>query len=493
MDLSNLNIDKGKHRKTPSVDLGTMVYGKVPPQARELEAAVLGAIMLEKEAMDKAAELLEPECFYTEANQRIFRAMVRLSSANEPIDILTVVEELRGSNDLETIGGPLEIMKLTNAVVTGAHISSHAKIIYERWVKREAIRIGGELVGMGYDDEVDAFDLIEQMEQQISQLAIRQAGRKFQTLGEVAKEAAERVFHAKESGDELTGIPTGLPILDGITQGWQRTNFIILAARPGIGKSAVAGNLAIAAAEHREKPAPVGIFSLEMSSSQWAFRMLSAATMIPLSNLKRGRIDDREMAKVQQKAMIDFAKTPIYFDDTPSLSIYQLKRKARMLVLKHGVGFILVDYLQLLDGSRQRGESREQEVSRISRELKQLAKELNIPIIALSQLNRQGDKEEPRLSHLRESGAIEQDADDIFFLYPVPEEEQAADLSLKDSLLLIIAKHRNGMLDKIPLKFVKNIQKLMTEQEYERYITGRAPLPASPAPRLPYADEDKPF
>jgi len=164
-----------------------------------------------------------------------------------------------------------------------------------------------------------------------------------------------------------------------------------------------------------------------------------------------------------------------------------------MLVLKHGVGFILVDYLQLLDGSRQRGESREQEVSRISRELKQLAKELNIPIIALSQLNRQGDKEEPRLSHLRESGAIEQDADDIFFLYPVPEEEQAADLSLKDSLLLIIAKHRNGMLDKIPLKFVKNIQKLMTEQEYERYITGRAPLPASPAPRLPYADEDKPF
>jgi replicative DNA helicase len=494
MDLSNLNKDREKFKRKPTADLSTMVYGKVPPQAKELEEVILGAIMLEKEALDKVSEFLHPECFYMEAHQRIYKAMVGLSSANEPIDLMTVVAALKSAEDLEAVGGPYYIATLTNSVVSAANIVSHAKIVYQLWIKREVIRINGEMIAIAYEDSSDAFELIESMEQQVSQLAIQQTGRRFQTLGEVAKESAERIYQAKQSGDELTGVPSGIASVDALTQGWQRTNFIILAARPGVGKSAVAGNLARNAAEHPDKPTAVAIFSLEMSSGQWADRMLSASTMIPLSNMKRGRVDDQEMAKIQKTAMIDFAKTPIYFDDSPNLSIFQLKRKARILVLKHKVGLILLDYLQLMGGNRKPGENREQEVAGISRELKQLAKELNVPVIALSQLSRQGDNAEPRLSHLRESGAIEQDADDVFFLYPVPEEDQQADMSLKDSLLLIIAKHRNGMLDKLPLKFVKNIQRLMTEQEYERYMTGRnMPGPAGSS-RLPYPDEkDLPF
>lgn len=470
-----------------------MVYGKIPPQAKELEVVVLGAIMLEREAMDAVSEFLQPECFYLDIHQRIYRAMMALSAANEPIDILTAVQALRRAGDLEMVGGPLYVTSLTNSVVSAANIVSHAKIIYQMWIKREVIRISGDMIGQAYSEESDAFDLIETMEQQISQLAIQQAGKKFRTLAEVARESVDRIYLAKESGDELTGVPSGLPAVDALTQGWQRTNFIILAARPGVGKSAVAGNLAKNAAEHPDKPTPVAVFSLEMSAGQWADRMLSASTLIPLSNLKRGRVNDQEMAKLQNAAMVDFAKTPIYFDDSPNLGIYAMKRKARILVLKHRVGLILLDYLQLMEGSRRPGENREQEVARISRELKQLAKELNVPIIALSQLSRQGDSGEPRLSHLRESGAIEQDADDVFFLYPVDDDAVAADASLKDSILLIIAKHRNGMLDKLPLKFVKNIQKLMTEQEYERYMTGRLPFKDVSAGRLPYADRDEPF
>lgn len=491
MDHKNLNKDKGKFQRKPAVDLNTMVYGKLPPQAKELEVVVLGAIMLQRDAMDQISEFLHPECFYLEAHQRIFRAMVTLSTANQPIDILTVVEALKAAGDLDNAGGAYEVTKLTNDVVSAANIASHAKIIYEKYVKREVIRISGEMIAMGYDDTTDAFDLIESLEQQVSQLAIQQAGRKFQTLAEVAKESSDRIFKAQQSGDELTGIPSGIASVDALTQGWQRTNFIILAARPGVGKSAVAGNLARNAAEHPDKPTPVVIFSLEMSSGQWADRLLSAATLIPLSSLKRGRVDDREMQKIQLTALVDFAKTPIYFDDSPNMGIYQLKRKARVMVLKHGVGLILLDYLQLMEGGRKPGENREQEVARISRELKQLAKELNVPIIALSQLSRQGDVGEPRLSHLRESGAIEQDADDVIFLYPVPEEEQQADLSLKDSILMIIAKHRNGMLDKLPLKFVKNVQKIMTEQEYERYITGRQLPSGGSMGRLPYSEKDE--
>lgn len=494
MNLTNLNSNKDRDgiKRKPPVDLSTMVYGKVPPQAKDLEEIVLGAIMLEKDAFEKTTEFLRPECFYLDNHQRVYRAMHSLAARNQPIDIFTVVDALKTTQELETVGGAYYVNKLTNAVVSAANIASHCRIIFQKFVSREIIRISGEAIGEAYDDG-DAFEMLENLEQQISQLALQQSGKKFQTLGEVAKESVDRIHAAKESGNEMTGVSSGLPELDGITQGWQRTNFIILAARPGVGKSAVAGNLAMNAATHPDKRTPVGIFSLEMSAGQWGDRLLSGATRIPLHNLKRGRVDDNEMKRLQQAALVDFPTMPIYFDDSPNMSIYQLKRKLRVLVLRFNVGLAIVDYLQLMSGDRKKGENREQEVSRISRELKQLAKELNIPIIALSQLSRAGDSGEPQLSHLRESGAIEQDADDVFFLYPVDEYEQAADASLKDSILLIIAKHRNGILGKIPIKFVKSIQKLMDEREYNRYMTGMLPLKDVTSGRLPYADKDTPF
>jgi len=472
MNLSELNKDKKNSRK-PAVDLNTMVYGKLPPQARELEEAVLGAIMLEKGAYEKASEVLHPECFYLEGHQRIYRAMQTLAAANQPIDILTVTDRLMTGKELEIVGGAFYVTKLTNNVVSAANLSAHARIIFRKYLGRELIRISGEVIGDAYEEDTDPFELLETLERNISELAVKQTGNKFRTLHEVAKESVDRIYQAKMSGNELTGVPSGLPQIDNLTQGFQRTNFIIIAARPGVGKSAVAGNLAINAATHPAAPTGVAIFSLEMSAGQWADRILSASTRITLHNLKRGRVDDEEMKRLQNAALVDYPKIPIFIDDSPNLTLSQFKRKCRTLVLQHGVGFILYDYLQLTDGSRQRGESREQEVARCSREMKQLAKELNVQIIALSQLSRAGDTEEPRLSHLRESGAIEQDADDVIFLVPVSDEEAAADASLKDSILWVFAKHRNGMLERVPLKFVKSIQKLMTENEYEKYMTGR--------------------
>lgn len=489
MNLENLNK---KNSRKPTVDMSTMVYGKVPPQSVETEKAILGAITLELNAFDMAAEILQPECFYLDAHQRIYRAMVTLNQKRKPIDLLTLTAELLACGDLETIGGAYELTKLQDGVVSSANTATHCRIVYEMFVKRELIRIGGEMVGAGYADETDAFDALEESERKLSLLAVAHTNKPFETLGEVAARAVDEIYAAQQSKEEITGVPSGLPVLDAITQGWQPTNLIIIAARPGVGKSALAGNLAINAATNPEKKIPVGLFSLEMSSIQWVFRMLSGSTHVPMYDMKRGRIDDVQMKKLQQAAMIDYPNIPVYFDDTPGLDIHTFKRKSRVLVSRYKVGFIIADYLQLMSGKRLPGENREQEIARISRELKQLAKELNIPIIALAQLSRQGEVGEPKLGHLRESGAIEQDADDVIFLSPVEEDAVAQDASLKDSLLLIIAKHRNGTLEKLPVKFVKSIQKLMTEDAYERFMTGRLPATGAWRPvnenKLPYKD-----
>lgn len=489
MDLNNLNLNK-KSRKKPPVDLSTMVYGKVPPQARELEAVILGAIMLEKGAYDKAAEVLRPECFYLEAHQRIFKAMTRLHDRSDPIDILTVVEELKTSEDLDIAGGVYGITKLENGVVSSANLPTHARIVYQKYVAREVIRICGEAIGAAYEDSTDPFDLLNEVEGNLSSLAISRTITPYTPLGEVAKEAAQVIYEAKQSGAEVTGVPSGIRSLDLVTMGWQAPNLIILAARPGIGKSALAGNFAFNAAT-AVKPVPVGVFSLEMKKAQWVTRLLSASTRIPMYDLKRGNISDDQMKQVHEHALLHYPQIPIYFDDTSSLDIYELKSKARMMVLKEKVGLIILDYLQLMSGKKIAGENREQEVSRISRELKHLAMELNIPIIALAQFNREADKGDPRLSHLRESGAIEQDADDVFFLTPAEDAAIQQDASLKDSILVHIAKHRNGTLENIPIKFVKGIQKIMSEQEYDAYVSGRIPLGANWKSVGPAADPNK--
>ncbi|HMI62671.1 MAG TPA: replicative DNA helicase [Puia sp.] len=466
--------EKRTGRAKPALE--TMVYGKIPPQAKELEQVILGAITLEKHAFDAAAEILQPEHFYLDVHQRVYRAMQQLIRKSLPIDLLTLAEELKVSGDLEQIGGYQTLTKLQDKVVSSANIASHCKIVYQKYVSREIIRISGEAIAEAYDDETDPFDQLETVEQRFSGLSLSKTGKQFETLAGAAVKAVEQIYKAQQSGDELTGVPSGLPVLDTVTQGWQPTNLIIIAARPGVGKSALAGNLAMNAAAHPVKPVPTGVFSLEMATIQWVTRLLSGSTHVPMYDMKRGRIDDAQMKKLQTAAMIDYPEIPVYFDDTAGLDIYQLKSKARIMVLRYKVGLLIVDYLQLMGGKKLPGESREQEVARISKELKQLAKELNIPIIALAQLSRQGDTGEPRLGHLRESGAIEQDADDVLFLTAPEQNEIDADASLKDSILVHIAKHRNGTLEKIPIKFVRAIQKLMTENEYERYMTGRFPV-----------------
>lgn len=473
MDNQRPSDQKGKQRGRKGAAVPSeMIYGKVPPQAKDLECAVLGAIMIEKNAFDRAMEVLQPECFYLDGHQRIYRAFQNLYRRNQPIDILTTVEELKTTGDLDTVGGPYYVTKLTNDVTSSANLPTHARIIYQKYVRREMIRIGSEMVADGFRDDLDVFDTMDMAERKISSLAIAGTIKAYQSLKDVAAQAIKDIYQAQQTKAEITGVPSGIRKLDLLTQGWQPTNLIVLAARPGIGKSALAGNLAYNAATHPEKPTGAGIFSLEMGATQWVIRMLSAATQIPMYDLKRGYITDEQMAMVNNAGMIKFPDINIFFDDTPALDIYQLKSKARMMVLKEKVGLIIVDYLQLMSGNRSGGETREQEVSRISRELKQLAKELQVPVIALSQLSRAGDTNEPQLRNLRESGAIEQDADDVLFLTEPDESEINEDATLRESLLIKIAKHRNGTLDRIAVKFVKGIQKIMSEGEYERYKSG---------------------
>jgi replicative DNA helicase len=468
MDLTNLNKDK-RNRRKPSIDVSTLVYGKVPPQAKELEEVVLGAVMIERAAFDLVVDILQPECFYVDSHQRIFKTFISLALKNTPIDILTTVEELKAKEELDIVGGPYAITKLTNMVVSTANIEAHARIVFQKFLQRELIRIGGEMVNDGYEDSTDVFDLMDIAEGKISSLAVRKSTKPYCSIKDVLPKALITINESKDNPEKLTGVPSGIRRLDLITRGWQPGNLIIIAARPAVGKSAVAANFAMNAALDKEKPTGVGVFTLEMSMIQWALRMISATAMVDRWGIKRGNITPDEMVRIEQSIYVTLYEAPIFFDDTASLDIFQMKSKARRMVLKDGVGLIIIDYLQLMNGLRSHGENREQEVAKVSRELKQLAKELHVPIIALSQFSRKGEGADPKLSDIRESGAIEQDADDILFLIEPTADEVTKNPELIESILVKIAKHRDGSLDKIPIKFVKEIQKIMNPGEYEAY------------------------
>lgn len=488
MDLTNLNKEK-RNRRKPSIDLSTMVYGKVPPQAKELEEAVLGACMLEgnNRALNQIADILQPECFYVDAHQRVFKVLLFLAQKGETPDILTVVEELKRREELDMVGGPHGITVLTNKVVSTANIEVHARIIFQKFLSREIIRIGGEMIGDAYEDSTDVFDLLDQTESKISTLTINRINKVYKSISDLVTGAVDLIITRKESKQELTGVPTGIRTLDLVTQGWQPTNFIVIAARPAIGKSAVAGNLAVGAASNNQKPTPVAIFSLEMGAIQWVLRMLSAESEINFSDMLRGRVTDQDLQRIYAKGVTKLHDLPIFFDDSANLNLQQFKSKARTLVMNEKVGLIILDYLQLMSGNRQSNENREQEIARISRECKQLAKELNIPIIALSQVGRQGENGDLKLSSLRESGAIEQDADDVIFLIPPDEKEIEADASLRDNLLLKVAKHRNGRTTELTVKYIKDIQKVISESEYDDYLKRTGVLP-----EVPYTNGNSP-
>lgn len=472
MDLTNINKDRKQKRRT-SVDLGTMVYGKVPPQARELEEAVLGAVMLEKNAFDAVIELLKPECFYVDAHQRIFRAMQSLANKSQPIDILTVVEELKTREELDIIGGPYYVTKLTNAVVSAANIESHARIILQKFIQRELIRISGEIITDAYEDSTDIFELLDDAEGKLFEITNQHLRSTIQPIDSVLVDTIRRIEDLRHRNEDVTGVPSNFKALDKITYGWQNSDLIILAARPAVGKTAFALNLARNAVMHATQSTAVAFFSLEMSAAQLVQRILAAESEIMLEKIARGKMEEHEMKQLYTKGIQRLSQAPLFIDDTPALNIFELRAKCRKLKNKHNIGMVIIDYLQLMSGTGDnRSGNREQEISNISRNLKGLAKELSIPIIALSQLSREVEKRGakdgsrvPQLSDLRESGAIEQDADLVMFLYRPDYYDINTNAEGEDQKGLTevkIAKHRNGSLDTIKLKALLHIQKFIS-------------------------------
>ncbi|MGZ3850217.1 MAG: replicative DNA helicase [Flavisolibacter sp.] len=472
MDLTNLNRDKKNRRKTP-LDLSTMIYGKVPPQAKDLEEAVLGAVMLEKGAFDAVIEILKPECFYVDAHQRIYKAMQGLANKSQPIDILTVVEELRFREELDLVGGPYYVTKLTNAVVSSANIEAHSRIILQKFIQRELIRISGEIISDAYEDSTDVFDLLDQAESKMYEVTSNHLKNNYESIDSVLVKTIQRIEDLRHKNEDITGVPSGFPSLDKVTYGWQSTDLIILAARPAVGKTAFALNLARSAALHATKSTPVALFSLEMSAGQLVQRILAAESDIHLEKISRGKMEEHEMKQLYAKGIQRLAQAPIYIDDTAALNIFELRAKCRRLKNTSNIGLIIIDYLQLMSGTGERNSNREQEISTISRSLKGLAKELQVPIIALSQLSREVEKRKdgnkmPQLSDLRESGAIEQDADMVMFLYR-PEYYDITQDEMGDNnrgeTHVRIAKHRNGSLETIKLKALLHIQKFVEWDE----------------------------
>ncbi len=483
--------------------MSTMVYGKLPPQAKDLEEAVLGAIMLEKSAFDIVIEILKPECFYVDGHQRIYNAFLRLSQKSLPIDILTVVEELKISEELEMVGGPYYVTKLTNAVVSTANIEAHSRIVLQKFVQRELIRISGEIISEAYEESTDVFDLMDDAEDKIFQITNNFLKTDYKEMSSALAQAINRIDELRTKKEEISGVPSGFASMDRVTYGWQPTDLIILAARPSVGKTAFALNLARNAALHPTKPTAVGFFSLEMSASQLVQRILSAESEIMMEKISRGKLEEYEYQQLNTKGIKRLEKAPIYIDDTAALNIFEFRAKARRLVNKHKVGLILIDYLQLMSGSSDnKGGNREQEISTISRNLKALAKELNVPIIALSQLSRavetRKESKMPQLSDLRESGAIEQDADMVMFIYR-PEYYEVMNNengeSTKGETHIRIAKHRNGSLETIKLRALLHIQKF---EEWDGDGSGFNPSksagnwkPVTPPPAAPGSGSDE--
>ena len=446
---------------------GEFQLGKIPPQATDLEEAVLGALMLEKDALTNVIDILKPESFYKEAHKKVYTAIYDLFQATEPIDLLTVTSQLRKTGKLEEVGGTYYITLLTNRVSSAANIEQHARIIVEQSIKRELIRIASEVQKDAFEDTTDVFELLDKTEQSLFEVSESNIRKEYQAVKEVMAQAIDEIQARKDHTDGLTGIPSGFTNLDRVTSGWQRSDLVIIAARPGMGKTAfVVSALRNAAVDHGHA---VAIFSLEMSSVQLVSRMIAGEAELEGEKIKKGNLAEHEWTQLVHKTA-NLTKAPIFIDDTPALSILELRAKCRRLKQQHDIQLVVVDYLQLMTGhSSGRGggiSNREQEIASISRSLKNLAKELNIPVIALSQLNRsaetRGGEKRPQLSDLRESGSIEQDADMVMFLYR-PEyyglTQDAGGMPTAGLCEVIIAKHRNGSLDSIQLKFIGKFTK----------------------------------
>lgn len=439
----------------PSAEL----RGKLPPQALELEQSILGALMLEKDALIEVIDILKPTSFYEPAHQEIYQAILQLFNASAPIDIRTVVNQLRKNGKLDLVGGAYYVKSLTDRVTSAANIEFHARAIIEYAIKRQLIEIATVIHKHAYEDTTDVFMLLDHAEQALFEVTESNVRKNYLDMGTLLGEAIKDLEAKRNHKDGLTGIPSGFIALDRLTSGWQKSDLIVVAARPGMGKTAFMLSLLRNAAVNHGYP--VAIFSLEMASLQLVNRLIAAEAELESDKIKKGTLAEHEWQQLIHKTS-QLSRAPIYIDDTPALSIFELRTKCRRLKAKHDIQLIVIDYLQLMSGEATKGPTnREQEIAHISRSLKSLAKELNVPIIAPSQLSRavetRGGDKRPVLSDLRESGAIEQDADMVLFLYR-PEYYGITEDELGNPTQgvteVIIAKHRNGSLDAVSLKFI---------------------------------------
>ena len=445
-------------------------FGKVPPQAIDMEEAVLGAIMLEKEAVITVLDILKPESFYKDAHKKIFKAISDLSLREYPVDLYTVTEELRNHHELESVGGPVYLTQLTSKVVSAANVDYHARIVAQKYIQRELIRVSTEIQTRSFDDSIDVTDLLDFSENALFQVAEGNIKREVAPINAVIKDAIREIEEAGKREDALVGIPSGFTKLDRLTSGWQKSELIIIAARPSMGKTALALSMARnMAIDHGKK---VAIFSCEMSSIQLVNRLIIAETDIPGDKIRNGRLSEEEWKQLDTRIK-KLVQAPVFIDDTPAISIFELRAKSRRLMAQHKLDIVIVDYLQLMTGPENAG-SREQEVSNISRSLKSIAKELNVPIIALSQLNRsvemRGGTKRPLLSDLRESGAIEQDADMVVFIhrqekFGIPSFDDGS--STKGIAEIILAKNRNGPVDDVKLRFREEKAQFIDIDEFD--------------------------
>ena len=426
---------------------------KLPPQNIEAEQSVLGGILIENEAINKVMEILSADDFYRDAHRKIFNALINLSERDEPADLITLTNELRKINQLDSVGGASYVTSLIDSVPTAANIEYYAKIVKEKAILRKLIQTSTEIITQSYQDRGDVEEFLDEAERAFFQISENRVKPSFYPIRYIVKESFKTIEKLFEKKELVTGVPSGFKDLDQRTAGFQRSDLIIVAGRPSMGKTAFCLNLAQYAAI--EKRIPVAIFSLEMSKEQLVIRMLCSEAHVEGTRLRTGFLNESDWPRLTLAAG-NLSDAPIFIDDTAALSVLELRAKARRLNAEHGLGLLIIDYLQLMKG-RSRVESRQQEISEISRSLKALAKEINIPVIAVSQLSRRTEERQgmrPQLSDLRESGAIEQDADLILFIYRDEVYNRAEDNPNRGKAEVIIGKQRNGPIGKIELAFL---------------------------------------
>lgn len=429
--------------------------GRVPPQALDVEMSVLGAMLLEKEAISRALEVLDEEAFYKPAHVEIFKAIISLFERNEAADSITVVEELRRAGKLDMVGGPVAIADLTMRVTSAANVEFHSKIVLEKALLRNLISTSSEITSRAFNEQDDALDLLDEAENKIFQISEKRMKKTFTAMKDAVFSTMEMLesIHGKHSG--VTGVPSGFTVLDQMTGGFQNSDMIIVAARPSMGKTAFVLSLSRNAAVDHD--CPIGFFSLEMSAQQLVMRLICAEARVDAQSVRTGRLPEDQWRNLSTR-IGKLYSAKIFIDDTPALSILELRAKARRLKAEHNIRMIIIDYLQLMSGPKS-AQSREQEISQISRSLKALAKELNIPVIALSQLNRAvetASDKRPMLSNLRESGAIEQDADVVLFIHRPEKFGLTRDdgSSAEGIAEIIVGKQRNGPTGDVELAFI---------------------------------------